>query len=713
MTRSRYRTIFFVMLAIAVAVRLNNVVTFPSLRAFDGFGHFTYIWFMADQWRVPLPTSGWSFFHPPLYYALMASIWTLLAPVDAVVRLNVGTGLIAMLGLIHGVGIFAITRRYFPGRPIVHLLAAGLMFFLPLHLYTAGFLGNENLNAVLCSLSLVTLLWVLRRPTWARGALLGLCLGLALLTKFTALAVVAGALGTLALQTLVQRSWRAGAVTLAAACSVMLLVSGWFYARNLSMYGTPFKMSRDEFMVRHVENFQSQGLRNFWEYVLFDPLILRRPAWPRGIPLTGEFPADFPHSALRESVLTGIYANAWFDSAGNTVIPAPAYSDVTRHAGQMLLTLGLVPSILVVVGVGTAIQRLWRRGWDGTLVAMLTTSVAMAALFVKAMNTVPMHAAVKATYVAPVSLVFGFWFALGADRLGSVSERWLRRAAAVCALLALVSVVVFSSSVFIARDWLVQASDKTASWQNLYGIVYYASGNRERARELFESAALSNWHLAHENLAFLAMQDGKPLEALYRVRSAAVQQPNQSFGTREDRAHFDDLAQADYQNQMAVIYYQLGRMDLALAAAGRAYRYDGTIPEIRYDLAVVKLTRALTDPHASEAHVREAIAQSRALLSGAAVDEPAFFEIPALEGTLDALEGNCEQSMRRIAYARAPHPGEYRKYPITTGPGNMHTAALRRRVHIEALPEVLSPEYQLERCTAQAHASGHTPPPAD
>jgi tetratricopeptide (TPR) repeat protein len=701
------------MLVAAAAVRLNNVVRFPSLRAFDGFGHFTYIWFMADQWRVPLPTSGWSFFHPPLYYAFMATIWTLLAPVDAIVRLDVGTGLIAMLGLIHGVAIFAITRRYFPGRHLVQLLAAGLMFFLPLHLYTAGFLGNENLNAVLCSLSLVTLLWVLRRPSVARGALLGLCLGLAILTKFTALAIVVGAFGTLALQTLVHRSWRTGTLTLAAACSVMLLVSGWFYARNVNMYGTPFKMSRDEFMVRHVENYQSQGLRNLWEYVLFDPLILRRPSWPRGIPLTGEFPADFPHDALRESVLTGLYANAWFDSAGNTVLPGVQYSDVTRHAGQILLTLGLVPSILVVVGVATALQRLWRRGWDATLVTMLTTSVGMAGLFVKAMNTVPMHAAVKATYIEPVALVFAFWFALGADRLGRVSERWLRRAAAVCALLAVVSVVVFSSSVFIARDWLVEASDNSPPWQNLYGIVYYASGNRERAQELFQSAADKNWHLAHENLAFLAMQDGRPLEALYRVRSAAWQQPNQSFGTREDRAHFNDLVQADYQNQMAVIYYQLGRMDLALAAANAAYRYDETNPEIRYDLAIVKLTRALTEAHSSEAHLREAIAQSRALLSAAALDEPAFFEILALEGALDALEGNCDPGMQKIRRALAPHPGEYRRYPITTGPGNMHTAALRRRVHIEELPEALRPEHQLARCSAQAHESGHGVPPAE
>lgn len=702
MKRSHCAPIFILMLGIAAAVRLNNVLTFPSLRGFDGFGHFIYIWFMAEQWRVPLPTSGWSFFHPPLYYALMASIWTLLAPIDSVVRLTVGTALIALLGLTHALAIYAITSRYFPGQHLIHLLAAGLMLFLPMHLYSAGFLGNEGLNAVLCSLSLVTLLWILRRPSWARGALLGVCLGAAMLTKFTSLAIVAGAIGTLALQSWVRKSWRTGLGTLAVTCACMLLVCGWFYARNVSVYGTPFKLSRDEFMIRHVENFQSKGRRNFLEYVLFDPVILRRPQWPRGISLTGDFSPDFPHSALRESVLTGVYANAWFDGGTGIFLPPVTISEVSRRAGQLLLTLGLVPSILVVVGIWTAVRRLWRDGWDDTLAAMLLTFAAMAALFVQATSTVPMHAAVKATYLTPVSLIFGFWLALGADRLGRASPRWLHRAALASALLAVVCVIVFSNNVFVARGWLVEASTNSPAWQNLYGIVYYAGGDRGRARELFESAAQNNWHLADENLAYLALQDGRPLEALYRVRSAAQLQPRQSFGTREDRARFNRTAQADYQNQMAVIYYRLGWMDLALAAADKAYEYDSTIPEIRYDLAVLKLARALSRHGAGGGQIKQAVAQGRALLFAAAVGDPGFFEIAALTGSLDALEGNCERGVQTIRDALAPHPGQYRTYPVTTGPGNVHAAALQRRIHIEELPELLRPEHQLARCSAQA-----------
>ncbi len=703
MGRDRSKLIFVCMLGLAAAVRLNNVFTFPSLRAFDGYGHFVYIWFMADQWRVPLATSGWSFFHPPLYYAFMASVWTLLAPLDAVTRLSLGTAMIAMLGLIHGIAAWIITRRYFPGRPTVHLLAAGLMFFLPVHLYSSSFLGNEGLNSALCSASLLALVWVLRLPRPRRGAVLGFLLGAALLTKFTSVAIVTGAFATLALQTAVRRNWRTGTATLIATASVMLSVCGWYYARNVSVYGTPFKLSRDEFMVRHVENYQSQGRRNLWEYVLFDPVILYRPQWPRGIPLTGDFSEHAEHSVLRESVPTGVYANAWFDGGTGNVLPPVTVNNASRRAGQLVLTLALAPSLLVVVGVVTAIRRLWRAGWDDTLVAMLLTFGTMVALFVQATKTVPMHAAVKATYLTPVSLTFAFWFALGADALRSADARWFRRVTVVCGLLAATCVAVFTHDLLIARNWLVLTASNAAAWQNLYGIVYYAAGDHARALELFRSAGQENWYLAEENLAYLLRQEGHPLEALYHVRNAAQCQLRQSFGTRQDRAQFDRMSQADYQNQMAIVYYQMGWLDAALAAADKAYELDGTVPEIGYNLAVLKMAHVLSRPTRDRSFASVEL-QSRRLLFGAASIDPAFHDVAAMAGVLDALDDACERAIPIIESALAPHPGEYRAYPVTTGPGNVHAAGLGRRARITDLPEPLRPEYQLARCRAQIAA---------
>jgi 4-amino-4-deoxy-L-arabinose transferase-like glycosyltransferase len=326
MSQRTFIALASVMVALAAAVRLSNAFIYHPLQGYDAFGHFTYIWYVAETWRVPLSTSGWSFFHPPLYYFVMALIWKGLSGIDPLLRLHVGMAFMGLLSLIHAWVCYVIVRRYFPGDRLIHLLAVGLMLFVPVHLYGAAFLGNEGLMAVLCSVSILALLHALARPSASRGALLGLCLGLAMLTKFTAFAVVVGAFGTLILQFVHRRTLRVGVRTVGTGVLVMLAVCGWYYARNISLYGTPFKLSRDEFMVQLIENAQTRGERTLLEYITFDPLILADPQFPRGLPLFLPVPAGAKRGPIIESVWTGIYANAWFDGFGGFAVPSIARS---------------------------------------------------------------------------------------------------------------------------------------------------------------------------------------------------------------------------------------------------------------------------------------------------------------------------------------------------------------------------------------------------
>src|SRR6185369_3135721 len=306
--------------------------------------------------------------------------------------------------------------RYFPEDRLVQLLAPGLMLFLPVHLYSSGFLGNEVLGAALCGLGLLVLLWTLRRETITRAVLLGLVLGIAMLVKFTALAVVVAAFATLGLRAVVQGRLARGVATLSVVAAVVLAVCGWFYARNAITYGNPFQMSREQLFLAHVENSQPQGRRALLEYVLFDPLILGEPQWPRGEPLYGRVRLS-DYSALRHSIPTGLYANTWFDGYGAFVLPPIEWSATVLGAGQALLTLGMVPTLVMMLGVWTGLGDLRRRRWDDTLVTMLLASASMAAIVVLGTRSVPTQAAVKATYLMPISVAFAFWFALGIDRL--------------------------------------------------------------------------------------------------------------------------------------------------------------------------------------------------------------------------------------------------------------------------------------------------------
>jgi len=689
-----------VMAAVGLAVRVNNVAVFPLLHGYDGFGHFTYIWYLAEHWRVPLSTAGWSFFHPPLYYAFMASIWKLASGTDPVLRLKAGTMVMAMLSLAHAWVSYVVVRRYFPGKWLIHLLAPGLMLFLPVHLYSVAFLGNEGLNAALCSLALLALLWVLEKENWQRAALLGLLLGLAMLTKFSALAVVGGSFATLGLRMVLRRRWSGGLRTLVIVGSVMMMVCGWYYARNVSLYGTPFKLSRDEFMVQYVERVQTKGKRNIWEYVLFDPMVIRRPTWPRGLPISGVLPENAVRGPLRESVWTGMYANAWFDGFGGWVLPPITESERSRRAGQILLALALVPTILVFVGLATAIRKLWKEGWDDTLVAMLLTFTAMLTIFIYGTRIAPLHAAIKATYLIPVSAIFSFWFALGLDRLGRSRPAGLRWAAVACLFLGITSVTVFTHGLvsFGPKSPYLAVKNGRPDWLNEYGVVYYAGGFNERAKEMFESASRHNWHLAYENLAAVTLELGRPLEALYYLRNAARLKERQAFGLPRDRLRFNLATKAEYLNSMAVIYHQLGWSNDALEAARQALARDGSIPEAHYNLGVLKLERALDLAEDAGRWKLSLVEQAGRHFFNATIIDPAFFESSAMLGVVQAMTGKCDNARATIERALEPHPGSFRKYPVVTGRGIPHAASIRRRRHIESLPENIDPRTYLDIC---------------
>jgi tetratricopeptide (TPR) repeat protein len=687
-----------VMVVVGGAVRLHNALTYPPLHGYDGFGHFTYIWFVSKTWRVPLATSGWSFFHPPLYYFLMAGVWDAMAGAPPFFRLHVGSAVMGLLSLANAGVCYVIVRRRFPGQRLVHLVALGLMLFLPLHLYSSAFLGNEGLASVLCSVSLLALLAALARPTSTRGALLGLALGLALLTKFSAVAVAAGALAAVALKALHERRLGSGLLQLGVVTTILLLVCGWFYLRNVRLYGTPFELSRGTVMVRQVENVQPIARRSLAEYLAFDPVILRRPAWPRGISMAGDVYDDPTDRWLRESVWTGVYANTWFDGFNGWAVPPVTTSELSRRAGQLLLCLGLVPTVLVLVGIARAIGVLWRRGWDDTLVGLLLPFAFMIGLFVYGTLAVRTPAAVKATYLMPVTVVFGFWLAMGFGALQRWRPRWARLAAAEMAFLGCVSVLVFWHGLLFAPSSIaVQMPMRDAIESSLEGIVSYAGGDRATARRKFRAAAAEGSFLGYENLATLAFQDGRPREALHLLKRAVRLQPAQSFGTPADRRRFDRLTRAEHLNSLAVLSHASGHDGRALRAARAARRLDPTLPEVHYNLGMLALTSEVGADGAPDGSV---LRRARARFLRTVALDPAFLAALGMAGVAQALEGDCRGAVRTLEAALHPARRPLRSYPVETGPGAPQFAAIGRHLRITEQSERWSPVARLQSCRA-------------
>jgi hypothetical protein len=214
----------------------------PLVFGFDAPHHLRYVERLRLTGRLPLPTDDWSTYHPPLFYALSAlaagcadALGVASAPLQKLVPW--------LAGLAHAAIALALARRLLPGRPGAAAAAALFAGLLPMNLITASHLSNEGVHGALAALALALAVFALLEPAGPsprRLAAFSLVLGLAALTKFTAL-LVAGVAGTAlaARSAACSRGARDLALRVGALALPALAVCGWFYARNVWLYGRP------------------------------------------------------------------------------------------------------------------------------------------------------------------------------------------------------------------------------------------------------------------------------------------------------------------------------------------------------------------------------------------------------------------------------------------------------------------------------------------
>lgn len=679
----RYRLFAFLAIAAAVAARLVNAWRYPVLGGYDAFSHFAYVDLLAETWRVPLAYQGWSYFHPPLYYAWMALPWSLLGGLDPASRLRIGTAVVAALGCVHAAAAWSALRHRRDCDSASAAAGAAFPLLVPVMLYTAGFLGNEGLGAVLCSVSLMALLAVLARASANRAALLGLALGAALLTKFSAVVVAAAAAVAIGLR-LVRGNFVGGARAALVAAVVAAAVAGPYYARNVAAFGDPFALARHHsFATAYVEANQPEARRGWADYLTFDLLIFRRPQWPRQATPFEDPGAHGLARSVRESVWTGLFASTWFDSAGGWVLPPVTESEASRRAGQILLVLALVPTGLVAFGFASALSRLRREGPDDTVVAFACATLLMLAAFVAATLEAPIAARVKASYLTPVVVPFAFWFALGLARLRATRPRLGRWAFGASGACGAASLLVFWQGLLFDPTTIESRIARYDDAKRVQlGVLYYAGGDAGRAAELFRLAARSSHHLAVENLGHLAAFEGRLGDALALLRRARRLQKTQLDGGPKRSDEFLRLALAEYDHSIAVVLAAMGRPLRADHAWSRALAADPEHGEARWSRAAARLERVL--PGDARAAALEAAGDELARVRAA---DPGFAPGWSLAIAVEASRGRCDEAKRLAdGYGALPWWIE-RRYPVEAGRGAGLEASIGRR----QLPRLSSP----------------------
>lgn len=303
----------FLWLALVLHVALATAYAWstPTFEGPDENSHYEYAWHIANAGNLPLTmglaserglpqTEGAVLaHHPPLYYSLVAGAMVAMDRDDTVFapRLNPKFGLATeasgrlrflheeqpddlvpwlrmvsvLLGAITVICVHRLGRVCCPDVPRIGDLAAMLTACLPMWSALHGLLNSDVLATTISSATLLCLCKLLRseRVTVVGGIGLGLLLGLAFLTKLTTL-FLGGVAGLVAVVLLRRKavSW----VTLGATAVTTLVVCGWVFWRNYSLYGDPLAMSA------HDASFQPipEDLR--WYYILgTDP-------WPASVP---------------------------------------------------------------------------------------------------------------------------------------------------------------------------------------------------------------------------------------------------------------------------------------------------------------------------------------------------------------------------------------------------------------------------------------------
>ena len=377
---------------------VHNFPLLPVMAGFDASGHRAYIEFILQHKSLPSADQGWEFFQAPLYYILGAGVLGAFGlraeqPEAGQILGLMNLALVAVeLAL-----VLASLRLLFPGRRRLQLAGLLLAAFLPLQVYLLHYPTNETLGAVVTTAALFLCLKILRQenPPLAWYGVLGVALGLALLSKASAvLALAAIFLALAAKGWLGKQSPSAFLRQAGLTMAICLLVGGWHYWHLWRQFGSPFVGNWDPVVGKPW--WQLPGYRTPSYYLGFGQSLVR------------------PFFSGFQSFWDGLYSTCWGDGlvGGATrlyVRPPWNYNLMTTG-----FVLALIPSILALIGLWRALcEGMLRRRLDWLFLAVVPVIYEFA-IFSMSLK-LPYYQQPKALFGLPAVMPFCALCALGLE----------------------------------------------------------------------------------------------------------------------------------------------------------------------------------------------------------------------------------------------------------------------------------------------------------
>ena len=138
---------------------------------------------------------------------------------------------------------YAFARELWPDRPAVAPLSAALTAFNPEFLFISAQVNNDNLSILLATAAAYLLARLWKRGFSGRlSGAIAVVAGLMALTKLNGLVMLLVTALAASLRALRGREWRAWLLLGALGAGATALIAGWWYARNVVLYGDPFAL---------------------------------------------------------------------------------------------------------------------------------------------------------------------------------------------------------------------------------------------------------------------------------------------------------------------------------------------------------------------------------------------------------------------------------------------------------------------------------------
>jgi hypothetical protein len=229
---------------IGVLLRLSMYWNYHPRWSYDTDSHWAVVEWIVAHHAVPPSEATFSSFHPPLYYATAAWLVEHGLTRKAVTWFSIGCGIVRLAIIWAGLELYVVRSRW------ARVLGLGLAATISASVHIDGMVYPEALSCMLNAAAILVVPLAFRRRAefrWPLTTLVGFLLGLAILTKTSAMAVIGALLLAVLFELAFARKPFAermkDALPWAGMVGVCVGMSGWYYVRNVREYGTPFVTS--------------------------------------------------------------------------------------------------------------------------------------------------------------------------------------------------------------------------------------------------------------------------------------------------------------------------------------------------------------------------------------------------------------------------------------------------------------------------------------